>query len=90
MTQQRNDLVLDGRIHRRAALSLLVLVGLQATLSADDSTAAKSEAKTVRLLTVGNSFSANGTHYLGDLAKAHGNVLIHKPIVVGDASLELH
>lgn len=52
-------------------------------------TAAES-AKTVRLLTVGNSFSQNATHYLGDLATNAGNVLIHKPIVVGGAPLELH
>ncbi len=72
------------------SLSLLLLVGLQTSLSADESKAAKSDAKTVKLLTVGNSFSANATRYLGDLAKARGNVLIHKPIVVGGASLELH
>jgi hypothetical protein len=44
----------------------------------------------VRLLTIGNSFSANATRYLGDLAKAGGNTLIHRSIVVGGASLELH
>lgn len=48
------------------------------------------EADTVRLLTIGNSFSRNATHYLEDLAKAGGHVLIHRPIVVGGASLELH
>jgi hypothetical protein len=48
------------------------------------------EAKTVRLLTVGNSFSANATKYLPDLVKAGGHELIHRPIVVGGASLELH
>lgn len=47
-------------------------------------------AKTVRLLTVGNSFSANATRPLDALVKAAGNVLIHQPIVVGGASLELH
>ena len=47
-------------------------------------------AKTVRLLTVGNSFSRNATHHLDDLAKGAGNVLVHQPIVVGGASLELH
>lgn len=46
--------------------------------------------KTVRLLTVGNSFSANATHYLGELAAAAGDKLIHRPIVVGGASLQLH
>lgn len=77
-------------VTRRTLLSFVVFVGLPAALSADDSVRAKSEAKTVRLLTVGNSFSANATRYLGDLAKARGNVLIHQPIVVGGASLELH
>lgn len=46
--------------------------------------------KTVRVLTIGNSFSRNATHYLGDLAEAAGNRLVHGPIVVGGASLELH
>ena len=48
------------------------------------------EVKTVRLLTVGNSFSRNATHYLGDIVKADGNVLIHCSIYVGGASLQLH
>lgn len=60
------------------------------TLQAEAPVPAKHEAKTVRLLTVGNSFSANATRDLGDLAKAGGHVLIHQPIVVGGASLELH
>ena len=47
-------------------------------------------AKTVRLLTVGNSFSQNATRNLDALTKAAGNMLIHQPIVVGGASLELH
>jgi len=62
----------------------------KATTSDADSTKRNPTAKTVRLLTIGNSFSANATRYLGDLAKAGGNVLIHRPIVVGGASLELH
>lgn len=47
-------------------------------------------AKTVRLLTVGNSFSRNATRFLPDLATAGGHTLIHRPIVVGGASLQLH
>lgn len=47
-------------------------------------------AKTVRLLTVGNSFSQNATRYLPNLATAGGHKLIHRPIVVGGASLQLH
>lgn len=52
--------------------------------------ALSAEAKTVRLLTVGNSFSRNATMYLPGLVKAGGHELIHCPIVVGGASLELH
>jgi hypothetical protein len=48
------------------------------------------EGKTVRILTIGNSFSRNATNHLDDLAKADGHTLIHRPIVVGGASLELH
>ena len=48
------------------------------------------DARTVRLLTIGNSFSRNATHHLGDLAKAGGHELIHRPIIVGGASLEVH
>lgn len=46
--------------------------------------------KTVRLVTIGNSFSGNATHYLGDLAKAGGHVLVHQSMSVGGASMEVH
>jgi len=48
------------------------------------------EAKTVKLLTIGNSFSANATHYLGDLAKAGGHTLVHQPLVIGGSSFQVH
>jgi hypothetical protein len=51
---------------------------------------AEPPAKTIRLLTVGNSFSRNATRYLEDLAQAGGHQLIHRPIIVGGASLQLH
>ena len=43
------------------------------------------EPKTVRILTIGNSFSANATKYLNDLAKAGGHKLIHNSLVIGGA-----
>lgn len=67
---------------RSSLLTALLALASQPVIAA--------EAKTVRLLTIGNSFSANATHYLPDLAKAGGHGLIHKGIVVGGASLELH
>jgi hypothetical protein len=45
---------------------------------------------TVRLLTIGNSFSQNATKYLDDLAKADGNLLIHQGAVVGGCTLSQH
>ena len=69
----------------RAFPSLIVALSLIAV-----SQAHAQESKTVRLLTVGNSFSRNATRFLGDLAKAAGHELVHESIVVGGASLELH
>jgi hypothetical protein len=46
--------------------------------------------KVIHLLTVGNSFSHNATHYLGDLAKAAGDTLVLHEDNVGGASMELH
>ena len=51
---------------------------------------APAKGKTVRLLTVGNSFSHNATHYLGDLAKAAGDTLVLREDNVGGASFEVH
>ena len=51
---------------------------------------APATSKTVRLLTVGNSFSHNATHYLGDLAKAAGDTLILREDNVGGSSFEVH
>lgn len=48
------------------------------------------EARTVRLLTIGNSFSRNATNHLDDLAHAGGHTLIHMPLVIGGASFQVH
>jgi hypothetical protein len=70
-------------------VALLRLIGvlLVALLPAAASSPAP---KTVRLLTIGNSFSGNATHFLGDLAKARGNILVHQPMSVGGAAMEVH
>lgn len=47
-------------------------------------------AKTVRLLTVGNSFSQNATRHLPGLAKAGGHTLIHVPATIGGAAFATH
>jgi hypothetical protein len=48
------------------------------------------EPKTVKLMTIGNSFSANATKHLDGLAKAGGHKLIHNPLVIGGASFQVH
>lgn len=72
-------------------LALLIVLFLAADVpAAEAEVASPATAKTVGLLTVGNSFSQNATRYLADLATAGGHELIHRPIVVGGASLQLH
>lgn len=46
--------------------------------------------KTVRLLTVGNSFSRNATTYLGEIAKADGNRLVHSDCIIWGGSISQH
>lgn len=48
------------------------------------------EAKTVRILTIGNSFSRNATNHLDDLVLAGGHTLIHTPLVIGGSSFQVH
>jgi hypothetical protein len=67
--------------------SVLFLASLCWTIAPIDAAA---RPKTVRLLTIGNSFSGNATHYLGDLAKAGGHTLVHQPMSIGGASMEVH
>ncbi len=78
-------------INSRQFLKHLVLAGLLLASGSDAHLrAAEKPVKTVRLLTVGNSFSQNATRQLGNLTTNAGHVLIHQPIVVGGASMELH
>jgi hypothetical protein len=44
----------------------------------------------VRLLTVGNSFSHNATHYLADIAKAAGDTLVLHEANIGGSTMEQH
>lgn len=67
-------------------LALCIAPLFNAVTNADES----NKGKTVRLLTVGNSFSHNASHYLGDLAEAGGDTLILHEDNVGGASMELH
>ncbi len=58
--------------------------------ASQETTKPQSDKKTVRLLTVGNSFSRNAVRYLGDLAKASGQELVLGQLIIGGASFEVH
>ena len=66
---------------QRHFFTLLALLALHTSAS---------EPKTIRLLTVGNSFSHNATHYLGDIAKAAGDTLILREDNIGGSSFDIH
>ncbi len=72
---------------RRFLLTPLVLLFLTAQLGFGRD---PQPPKTVRIFTVGNSFSGNATRHLGSLAKVAGDTLILRSASVGGASLELH
>jgi len=74
----------------RAVLFLVALAPILSPGSARAGQDAPAKDKTVRLLTVGNSFSQNATRYLDSLAKAAGDTLIHRPMAIGGASMEVH
>lgn len=69
----------------RSTLLLILIVGFA---RAEEPKA--NAPKTVRLLTVGNSFSGNATSQLPQLAQAAGHTLIHRPMSIGGASMEVH
>lgn len=70
----------------RPSLAAVAIVLLAWSVSADPA----DQAKTVRLLTVGNSFSQNATRYLGALAEAAGHKLIVRRADIGGGSLAQH
>lgn len=74
---------------QRFFLAVLIIPLLASHVPAADATPSKA-APTVRVLTVGNSFTRNATRYLPDLAKAGKHELIHRSLVVGGSSLQLH
>lgn len=71
---------------RMACLFAPIVFMFPVSMSAEETPSGK----TVRLLTIGNSFSQNATQFLGDLAKSTGDSLVLRGANVGGASLELH
>jgi hypothetical protein len=80
---------LELRIFLHLAWTLIVSAGTTAS-TIQAAGPENSNVKTVRLMTIGNSFSRNATRFLDKLAAAGGHELIHRPVVVGGASMELH
>ena len=82
-------------MHPRLRLLLLPVVlvlfaGAGAPRVLADDTAKTVPPKTVRVLTVGNSFSRNAVKHLGDLVKASGHTLVLGELIIGGASFEVH
>jgi hypothetical protein len=71
---------------RRSFLLLLVFLLSPLLAAAQD----RPQGKTVRLLTVGNSFSQNATKYLDQIVEAGGNTLIHHRCVIGGSGPDQH
>jgi hypothetical protein len=69
-------------------MKLLHLILLSALFSV--SSAFSSEPKTVRVLSIGNSFSRNATQHLQGIVDASSHQLIHTDLVIGGASFEVH
>src|SRR5438132_14309827 len=71
--------------HRSIALLLGVVLAPLVAAAQD-----RPSGKTVRLLTVGNSFSENATKYLDRIVAADGNTLVHHRCVIGGSGPEQH
>jgi hypothetical protein len=80
-----HDLAVSRRL---CCLACVLALALQAMACAAD--APSKPGKTVRLLTVGNSFSGNASHYLNDIVKAAGNVLVYRTASIGGGSMQQH
>ena len=63
-------------------IASVVVIGSPVGLSA--------EGKTIRILTIGNSFTENGTEFLNAIVKRTGHQIIHKRLHIGGSPLSLH
>lgn len=62
----------------------------QTSLADSPSTQAPEPQQHVRILTIGNSFTHNATHYLDEIVEAAGHKLTHKMLSISGSPLELH
>jgi hypothetical protein len=74
-------------LHTRRSFLLLFAFVLTPLLTAAQD---RPKAKTVRMLTVGNSFFENATKHLDQIVEAGGNTLIHHRCVIGGSGPDQH
>ncbi len=73
---------------RYAALAALPLLIASACFAADE--AAKPQAKELKVLAIGNSFSANASRFLSEIAASGGSKLVFGHAMIGGCPLEKH
>lgn len=77
--------------HLRVFISASLALGIRFAAAGEDAGSGANAAKVVRLLTVGNSFARNSTHYLPDIVAASGrHRLILGAANLGGCSMERH
>ncbi len=82
-----------GALHPRSSFVLRLLTVLCAVafvLQPLQASAEEKAGKTVRLFTVGNSFSQNAVKYLSDITSAAGHKLVLKAATIGGCPLSKH
>ena len=75
---------------RNPILSCVLFVALLAVSANAVEPNSPTTKKTVRLMTIGNSFSNDATAYLKDIAAADGNLLVLKTANIGGSPMKLH
>lgn len=75
---------------RLRLLALAVAMVLGASVARAQEAAAPAPKKTVKLLSVGNSFSGNASAYIRQMAEAGGNELIYTNAYIGGCPLDKH
>ncbi|MDR3710989.1 MAG: DUF4886 domain-containing protein [Capsulimonadaceae bacterium] len=75
---------------RPAPLLAMLLAIFCAVIASSTASAADESPKTIRLLTIGNSFADNAAHYMSDVAAAAGYKLVLYRANIGGCSMERH
>lgn len=82
-----------GALHVRSFVVARLLIAVCSAvwfLRPWQASAAEAASKTVRLFTIGASFSKNAVRFLSDIANAAGHKLVLKPAIIAASTLEQH